>query len=98
MSPRSLVSHQWTPSSGYTDAISAGHVGVKPGWVRLNLNYFVPDEVADYLESYAREMALPVRTGTRIERFVIDDIDKSYRQSSEITQMWMDRWLLDEEG
>ena len=26
------------------------------------------DEVADYLESYAREMALPVRAGTRVDR------------------------------
>jgi putative flavoprotein involved in K+ transport len=29
------------------------------------------DEVADYLETYAREMALPVRLGTRVER--LDD-------------------------
>ncbi len=31
------------------DAIGAGCSGLKPGWVRVNLNYFVTDPVADYL-------------------------------------------------
>ena len=29
--------------------ISAGWEGIKPGWSRLNLGYFVSDRVADYL-------------------------------------------------
>ncbi|HUW77393.1 MAG TPA: aminotransferase class V-fold PLP-dependent enzyme [Candidatus Nanopelagicaceae bacterium] len=29
--------------------ISGGCEGIKPGWVRLNFNYFLCDEVADYL-------------------------------------------------
>ncbi len=30
-------------------AIGNGCVGSRPGWVRVNLNYFLPDEVADYI-------------------------------------------------
>ncbi|MBV9592614.1 MAG: aminotransferase class V-fold PLP-dependent enzyme [Actinobacteria bacterium] len=29
--------------------ISAGCEGIKPGWVRINFNYFISDTVADYL-------------------------------------------------
>ena len=35
-----------TPSSGRS---AAGYEGIKPGWVRVNLNYFVPDAVVDYI-------------------------------------------------
>jgi selenocysteine lyase/cysteine desulfurase len=38
-----------THSTGFQDAIGAGCGGLKPGWVRVNLNYFLPDTVADYL-------------------------------------------------
>lgn len=36
-------------SRRFDEAITAGHNGLKPGWVRVNLNYFVPDAVADYI-------------------------------------------------
>jgi selenocysteine lyase/cysteine desulfurase len=29
--------------------VAAGHEGVKPGWVRLNFNYFIAEDVFDYL-------------------------------------------------
>lgn len=31
------------------DAVDAGHTILKPGWVRLNLNYFIGEETFDYL-------------------------------------------------
>ena len=31
------------------DAVDAGHNILKPGWVRLNLNYFIGEETFDYL-------------------------------------------------
>lgn len=36
-------------SHAFADAVGAGCGGLKPGWVRVNLNYFLPDPVADYL-------------------------------------------------
>jgi selenocysteine lyase/cysteine desulfurase len=36
-------------SHTFQHAIGAGCAGTKPGWVRVNLNYFVPDPVADYI-------------------------------------------------
>jgi hypothetical protein len=36
-------------SHAFQDAIGAGCSGLKPGWVRVNLNYFLIDPVADYL-------------------------------------------------
>jgi selenocysteine lyase/cysteine desulfurase len=33
----------------FTDEITRGCDGVKPGWARLNFNYFISDTVADYL-------------------------------------------------
>lgn len=36
-------------------------------------------------------IAIPL-VGKRIETLVYDDLVKSYRQSSEVTQAWLDRW------
>jgi len=36
-------------SHAFQTAIGAGCTGLKPGWVRINLNYFLTDAVADYL-------------------------------------------------
>jgi selenocysteine lyase/cysteine desulfurase len=36
-------------SHKFQDAIGAGCAGLKPGWARVNLNYFLTDPVADYL-------------------------------------------------
>ncbi|WP_433730667.1 aminotransferase class V-fold PLP-dependent enzyme [Actinoplanes sp. CA-051413] len=40
-----------------------GWEGIKPGWARINLNYFISDEVADYL---AEAVALIARYGGRL--------------------------------
>lgn len=37
--------------------IAAGREGIKPGWVRVNFNYFLSDTVADYLTSAVRFIA-----------------------------------------
>ena len=36
-------------SSRFKNAINSGCEGIKPGWVRINFNYFIPDEVLQFL-------------------------------------------------
>ncbi len=36
-------------SHAYSDEVSHGCDGIKPGWVRINFNYFITDTVRDYL-------------------------------------------------
>ncbi len=36
-------------SDAYRDEIGLGCEGIKPGWTRINFNYFISDTVADYL-------------------------------------------------
>jgi selenocysteine lyase/cysteine desulfurase len=36
-------------SHAYRDEIGLGCEGIKPGWTRINFNYFISDTVADYL-------------------------------------------------
>ena len=36
-------------SDAFRDEIGPGCEGVKPGWTRINFNYFISDTVADYL-------------------------------------------------
>ncbi|MFI7208798.1 aminotransferase class V-fold PLP-dependent enzyme [Micromonospora aurantiaca] len=36
-------------SHAFRDEIGLGCEGIKPGWVRINFNYFISDTVADYL-------------------------------------------------
>ncbi len=36
-------------SHAFRDEISLGCEGIKPGWARINFNYFISDTVADYL-------------------------------------------------
>jgi len=43
--------------------ITGGCEGIKPGWVRVNFNYFVSDEVADYIVEAVRMVA---RDGWRL--------------------------------
>ncbi|MFI7547421.1 aminotransferase class V-fold PLP-dependent enzyme [Actinoplanes sp. NPDC049599] len=38
-----------THSHAFRDEIGHGCEGIKPGWVRINFNYFISDTVADYL-------------------------------------------------
>ncbi len=44
-------------SHGYDQHAAAGVHGVKPGWVRLNFNYFITDAVRDYLVEAVRLIA-----------------------------------------
>ncbi len=50
-------------SHAYQQAITSGCEGFKPGWVRVNLNYFLPDHVADYL---VEAVELVARHGRRL--------------------------------
>jgi selenocysteine lyase/cysteine desulfurase len=36
-------------STRFKDAINSGCEGIKPGWVRVNLNYFIPEEVFRFI-------------------------------------------------
>src|SRR2546428_11777609 len=36
-------------SHAYRDEILLGHEGIKPGWVRVNFNYFISPAVCDYI-------------------------------------------------
>ena len=36
-------------SSRFKKAINSGCEGIKPGWVRVNFNYFIPEEVFGFL-------------------------------------------------
>jgi len=36
-------------SSAIRDEVQRGYSGIKPGWTRVNFNYFISDTVADYL-------------------------------------------------
>jgi selenocysteine lyase/cysteine desulfurase len=36
-------------SSRFKDAINSGCEGIKPGWVRVNFNYFIPEEVFSFV-------------------------------------------------
>ncbi|TDC47832.1 aminotransferase class V-fold PLP-dependent enzyme [Jiangella ureilytica] len=36
-------------SRGFRDVVGVGCEGIKPGWTRLNFNYFISDTVRDYL-------------------------------------------------
>ncbi|MCX2951483.1 aminotransferase class V-fold PLP-dependent enzyme [Lentzea sp. NEAU-D7] len=44
-------------SRGYDHEVAVGCDGVKPGWVRLNFNYFITDAVRDYLVEAVRLVA-----------------------------------------
>lgn len=44
-------------SHAYEQQIRQGCEGIKPGWVRVNFNYFVEDAVADYLVEAVRLIA-----------------------------------------
>ena len=36
-------------SMKFHEAIDAGSEGIKPGWVRVNFNYFISEEVFDFI-------------------------------------------------
>lgn len=59
-------------SHAFEREISGGCEGIKPGWVRVNFNYFVSDTVADYVVEAVRTVA---RDGWRLlgdYRFRVD--------------------------
>ena len=50
-------------SHAFEREISGGCEGIKPGWVRINLNYFVSDTVVDYI---VEAVAFVARHGRRL--------------------------------
>jgi selenocysteine lyase/cysteine desulfurase len=50
-------------SHAYQQAITSGCEGFKPGWVRVNLNYFIPEHVAEYV---VEAVDLLARLGRRL--------------------------------
>ncbi|GAB2861992.1 aminotransferase class V-fold PLP-dependent enzyme [Lentzea nigeriaca] len=52
-----LLSIDAAHSHGYDHEVAVGCAGVKPGWVRLNFNYFITDAVRDYLVEAVRLIA-----------------------------------------
>ena len=50
-------------SHAFDEQIAGGCEGIKPGWVRVNLNYFIDDEVLDYIIEAVRLVA---RDGWRL--------------------------------
>ncbi|MEO7126902.1 MAG: aminotransferase class V-fold PLP-dependent enzyme [Nakamurella sp.] len=44
-----LLGIDLTESQRYEREVSSGCEGIKPGWVRVNFNYFVSDAVVDYI-------------------------------------------------
>ena len=44
-------------SHAFRKEISLGCEGIKPGWTRINFNYFISDTVADYLTDAISEIA-----------------------------------------
>ena len=45
-------------SHAFRKEISLGCEGIKPGWTRINFNYFISDSVADYLTDAINEIAI----------------------------------------
>jgi selenocysteine lyase/cysteine desulfurase len=52
-----LLAIDETRSHAFREQISAGCEGIKPGWTRINFNYFISDQVADYLIEAVRLIA-----------------------------------------
>jgi len=49
-------------SMRFHEAIDAGGEGIKPGWVRVNFNYFISDEVFNYIVEAIDRNSRPGRT------------------------------------
>ncbi|MET0492754.1 MAG: aminotransferase class V-fold PLP-dependent enzyme, partial [Actinoplanes sp.] len=64
-------------SQQYQDEVGRGWEGVKPGWARLNLNYFISDAEAEFL---AEAVALIARDGHRLlPDYRFDPLDGLWR-------------------
>lgn len=44
-----LLGLDWATSQKLENAVAAGKTALRPGWVRLNFNYFIDDEELEYL-------------------------------------------------
>ena len=60
---RALLGIDLDRSHEFEAEIAHGCEGIKPGWVRVNFNYFVSDEVTDYIVEAVRLIA---RDGWRL--------------------------------
>ncbi len=60
------VGDSWRASVGFTAAVLVPKYASLPGWPMPLRSFPSHDEMADYLEAYARHFELPVRTGTRV--------------------------------
>ena len=58
--------HRWDSLRLFTPARHAGLDGMP--FPAAPFSFPTKDEMADYLESYARRFALPIRSGTRVDR------------------------------
>jgi selenocysteine lyase/cysteine desulfurase/LmbE family N-acetylglucosaminyl deacetylase len=68
-------------SAAYQEAVAAGWEGLKPGWVRVNLNYFLPEHAADFL---IEAVDLVARQGWRlIEDYRFDPVGGLWRHRSD---------------
>lgn len=71
-------------SRQFEEAISAGHTGLKPGWVRINLNYFISDQEADFI---IEAIALVAQFGVRLlDDYGFDVATGLWRHPDELTR------------
>ncbi len=69
-------------SAAYQEAVAAGWEGLKPGWVRVNLNYFLPEAVADFL---IEAVDLVAREGWRlIEDYHFNPVTGLWRHRADV--------------
>ena len=62
--------HRWDSLRLFTPAVFDGLVGMK--FPAAPFNFPTKDEMADYLEAYAKRFQLPVRNGIRVDRLTRD--------------------------
>ncbi|MCV2395536.1 aminotransferase class V-fold PLP-dependent enzyme [Actinotalea sp. M2MS4P-6] len=64
--------------------ISGGCEGIKPGWVRVNFNYFISDAVADYVIEAVRMVA---RDGWRLlDDYLFDPVSGRWRHRNGVVE------------
>ncbi|MFT7579366.1 MAG: selenocysteine lyase/cysteine desulfurase [Myxococcota bacterium] len=75
-----LLGIDLTTSKAYEDVIACGFEGVKPGWVRINFNYFISEAVFDYL---VEAVALVATEGWRLlPDYTFDPVSGGWRHKN----------------